>query len=87
VEAERGFGSYELDVRAGVGWYDRDIRRKERPVGDYDQRLFTNPQHPDKYGQVQRGADKVRAEKESGYRAPLQRLWDRITKRGETAGS
>ena len=56
-------------------------------MGDFDQRLFTNPQHPDKYGQVQREADKVRAENESGYRAPLQRVWDRLTKRGETTGS
>jgi hypothetical protein len=53
-------------------------------VADYDRRLFTNADHADKYEQVQREADRIRGQRDSGYESPLRRFWKRVTGRGTT---
>jgi hypothetical protein len=53
-------------------------------VADYDRRLFTNADHADRYEQVQREADRIRGQRDSGYESPLRRFWKRVTGRGTT---
>jgi hypothetical protein len=77
----------ERQLAGSLRVYDCGIRPKEETVGDYDQRLFTNPDHYDKYQQVQIEADRIRTAAAAGYQSPLQRFWSRLTKRGETTGS